>query len=72
MAVNYATEIPAGQYGPLQVLKSAAGYYVGTLFADTFNNHDGTVSTFNVPGSRDSGYFATEEEAQRYLDYCKE
>lgn len=56
--------IPAQSYGPQQVLKSAAGYYVGTLF------NEGTASQpFYVPGSRDSGYFDTFEQADAYLAY---
>lgn len=48
-------------YSDLQVCKSAAGYYIGTIFTDP---DDG----FQEPGSRDSGYFATEREAQIELD----
>lgn len=46
-------------YSELQVLRSAAGFYVGTLHTD----EDGFVE----PGSRDSGYFGTRQEAERYL-----
>jgi len=48
-----------GTYSELQVLHSAAGYYVGTLYT----NEDG----FPEPGSRDSGYFQTREKATAYL-----
>lgn len=47
-------------YSELQVLRSAAGFYVGTLHTDA----DGFVE----PGSRDSGYFGTRQEVQRYLE----
>jgi len=43
------------RYTKLQVLKSAAGWYIGTLY----NNPDG----YQEPGSRDSEYFPTEEIA---------
>jgi hypothetical protein len=46
-------------YSELQVLRSAAGYYVGTLHTDE--------NGFVEPGSRDSGYFGSREEAARYL-----
>lgn len=46
-------------YFELQVLRSAAGYYVGTLHTDE--------NGFTEPGSRDSGYFGTRQEAERYL-----
>ncbi len=49
-----------GRYSHLQVLRSAAGYYIGTLW-----HGDG----YTEPGSRDSEYFATEPEAQKILDY---
>jgi hypothetical protein len=46
------------RYSDLQVLKSRAGYYVGTVYIE-----DG----FETPGSRDSDYFATQTEAEEYL-----
>jgi hypothetical protein len=49
----------AGRYSDLQVLRSAAGWYVGTVFTD--------ASGFPMPGSRDSGYFATREDAEGFL-----
>lgn len=48
-----------GHYSKLQVLKSAAGFYVGRLFR--YLNGDET------PGSRDSEYFSTKEEAEEAL-----
>jgi len=44
-----------GRYTELKVLKSAAGYYLGRLFDE---------GDFMSPGSRESGYFKTEEEAK--------
>jgi hypothetical protein len=48
-----------GHYGPLEVCKSAAGYYIGRIFY----GHDGLME----PGSRESGYFATKMEAETAL-----
>ena len=42
-------------YSELQVLKSAAGYYIGSLYQD------------GSPGTRDSEYFPTEEAAHDAL-----
>lgn len=64
--VTQLTCIPAkekGGYSDLQVLQSAAGYYVGT----TYTNVEADGSTWTEPGSRDTGYFATHEEAEKYL-----
>lgn len=60
--LTYPTDTKVGEYSELCVMKSAAGYYVGTYFMEDFGL---------VPGSRDSGYYATYEEAQRLLDYEK-
>ena len=56
-AADYITD--KENYTELQVLRSAAGYYIGT----TYNNPDG----YQEPGSRDSDYFATAQEAELYL-----
>lgn len=53
-------DIAIHTYGPLTVLRSAAGYYVGTLYREPLGL---------VPGSRDSDYFRTFREAKSYLDY---
>jgi hypothetical protein len=53
-----------GNYSEMQVLRSAAGFYVGTIY----NHPDG----FQEPGSRDSGYFPTFDKAQEYLDEINE
>lgn len=47
-------------YSDLKVMQSAAGYYIGTTYTDP---KDG----FTEPGSRDSDYFRTHEEAEKYL-----
>ena len=47
------------KYSELQVLKSDAGYYIGTTFK---GEH------FNEPGSRDTSYFETEEVAKEALE----
>lgn len=44
----------------LKVLESAAGYYVGRLYKD---RSEGDVW---MPYSRDSDYYATAEDADRY------
>lgn len=54
---------PDGRYTELLVLQSNAGYYIGTLFIGS----DGFVE----PGSRDSEYFDTREEAQKYLQWLE-
>jgi hypothetical protein len=46
-------------YSDLQVLKSAAGWYVGTIY-----NNSGNLE----PGSRDTDYFATEKDARFVLE----
>lgn len=51
-------------YTDLQVLKSAAGYFIGTLFEE--RDDTGKV-VFVDMGSRDSDYFKTEKEAKAYL-----
>ena len=52
-------------YSDLQVLESAAGFYIGTIF-----NVDG-VTTRPEPGSRDSTYFPHLIQAQTALDYLE-
>lgn len=48
-----------GNYSELMVLQSGAGYYIGTIY----HNPDG----YDEPGSRDSGYYRTREEAEKAL-----
>lgn len=66
MIVNagYITEGEKGNYTELQVLQSGAGFYVGTLY----NNPEG----YQEPGSRDSDYFRTREEAELELKVFQE
>ena len=46
-------------YSDLKVMKSGAGYYIGTSF-----DHP---AGWSEPGTRDSRYFRTEEEATEEL-----
>jgi hypothetical protein len=59
MVTNLAEIQNKDQYTDLQVLKSPAGWYVGTMHIDPEYGAE--------PGSRDSGYFATKEEAEYFL-----
>lgn len=59
-AAEYIPEDDKPNYSPLQVLHSPAGWYVGTMYNDP--------GGFQEPGSRDSDYFATKEEAEAFLD----
>lgn len=52
-----------GRYSELKVMRSPAGWYLGT----TYNHPDG----FEEPGSRDSGYFRTEEAAKAELQIAQ-
>ena len=58
-------DIVVQYYSDLQVLESAAGFYIGTLF-----NVAG-VTTSPEPGSRDSNYFPHLIQAQTALDYLE-
>lgn len=60
MVENASYIIEKTGYSELQVMRSGAGWYIGTLYTDP---KDG----FREPGSRDSDYFATEAEATSYL-----
>lgn len=51
----------AGGYSELMVLKSAAGYYIGTVYTDP-------ETGFEEPGSRDSDYFPRRDEAETFLE----
>lgn len=57
---TYIDKTDKGNYSDLQVLQSAAGYYIGTLYTDS--------KGFVDMGSRDSEYFGTEKEAQTELE----
>jgi len=52
------------KYSDLQVLKSGAGFYVGTLYR---NDTDIPGMVYLEPGSRDTEYFYSEKEASDYL-----
>ena len=47
-------------YSKLKIMKSAAGYY---YLGREYTGEDGFVE----PGSRESGYFKTREEAEKML-----
>lgn len=47
-------------YSEMKVLRSGAGYYIGTIYTYP-------IDGLQEPGSRDSDYFATEEQARAYL-----
>lgn len=53
----------SGYYTELRVLSSAAGYYIGTNYV----NVEADGSTWEEPGSRESGYFRTREAAEAAL-----
>lgn len=55
---NYIAD--KGNYSELQVLRSGAGFYIGTIYT----GEDG----IKEPGSRDSDYYPTREAAQKDLD----
>jgi hypothetical protein len=61
---SYLDDKEKSGYSDLQVLKSAAGWYVGTTF---WNTEDVPGVSFMEPGSRDSDYFASKEEAEDFL-----
>lgn len=61
---SYLDEKEKSGYSDLKVLKSGAGWYIGTTFE---NSEDVPGVTFTEPGSRDTDYFATEDEAKDFL-----
>lgn len=54
-------EVKDGYYGPIEVLKSAAGFYLGRKFYD---RESGGIE----PGSRESGYFSDHAKADHQLN----
>ena len=52
-------------YTDLMVCQSAAGYYIGTMWEE--KNAAGEV-LWQEPGSRDSDYYKTAEDAQKCLN----
>lgn len=62
---DYNSKAEKEKYTDLKICQSAAGYYVGTQYWDD-------ELKFWDAGSRDSGYFATKEEAEAYLKMVTE
>lgn len=61
VAAIYKAEDPdLARYSDLQVMRSGAGWYIGT----SFSNPEG----FAEPGSRDTDYYASEADAKYALD----
>jgi hypothetical protein len=58
---NVTIQTEGGHYGPVKVLQSNAGYYLGRDF-----HPEGEEWT--EPGSRESNYYPTLEDAQQALD----
>lgn len=58
---KFPTEVGGDYVSELKVMRSGAGYYIGRSYWDTEFGFEG-------PFSRESGYFGTEEQAQRELD----
>lgn len=55
----------------LQVMQSAAGYYIGQAYLeeDMISDEKDGEKFSGMPYCRESGYFRTEEEAEKYLAY---
>jgi len=58
LLLNQSPEETA-RYSDIQVLKSNAGWYLGTVYS--------AVEGWKEPGSRDTDYYATEERAKESL-----
>jgi len=52
-------------YSDLQICHSGCGYYIGTMYYNP-------EFKFTEPGSRDSQYFETYEDAEKYLKELEE
>ena len=52
------------RYSDLMILRSNAGFYVGTYYNE--KDDDGEI-VWSEPGTRDSEYFPTKEDAEEYL-----
>ena len=61
---NYLTAKEKSGFTELQVLHSNGGWYVGTLYQEKDKN--GNV-LWTEPGTRDTDYFNSQEDAARYL-----
>ncbi len=66
---DYLTDKEKSGYSELQVLHSNDGWYVGTYYEE--RDKDGKV-LWTEPGSRDTDYFKSQEDAERYLRIMKE
>lgn len=60
MSASYIPDEEKSNYTEMEILESAAGYYIGTRYWDA-------ELKFWDAGSRDSAYFATYEEAEKFL-----
>jgi hypothetical protein len=59
-ATSFGEPTDEGVYSEIQVLKSKAGYYIGTIF----KHKEG----WEEPGSMESGYYPTKELAELDLN----
>lgn len=55
------------KYSDLQVLQSAAGFYLGTIY-----NEETALGEFSEPGSRDTNYLPSHEIATKVLETLEE
>lgn len=62
-SADYIDKEDKQNYSDLKVMQSAAGFYIGTEYRNTEFGFE-----MIEPGSRDSAYYATEEEAQHALN----
>lgn len=56
--MNCIDPLEQANYSDLQVLRSAAGYYIGTVYDD---------GGWKEPGSRDTSYFEKKSTAEKVL-----
>lgn len=54
-----------GTYSDPKVMSSMAGYYIGTEFT---HNKKSDCAGMVEPGSRESGYYKTREQAEKELE----
>jgi hypothetical protein len=59
MLMNTTFITDKNNYTDLQVLRSNAGYYIGTMYI--------TEGDFEEPGTRDSSYFSSKQAADKFL-----
>ena len=65
---DYLTDKEKSSFTELQVLHSNAGWYVGTMYEE--RDKDGNV-LWTEPGTRDTDYFRSQADAERYLRIMK-